>query len=294
MTRTVRRRSRGTSVSCSYADRDEVGTAARVIHSPDAADAKLRIWMLTVATLISMTWLSPDVSGQVVHGRVVETGTDAPVALAGVFLLDADREIVRSVLADSVGRFRITAPSAGEYYLLVQRLGYFETESHLVALSDGGDYALDIEVRSEPIRLDPLLVTVRNKEMERWYTLALGVNPNSLLGFRVIQGARLAEARLKATDNTDLLRWLYIPVSPHRKCAWGLGCRRSIGEPWQSVRLRAAACILTESPCLPSISTSSTRARSQSWSCSHLTSRSSRSGSTGGHGPPERDERHSD
>lgn len=221
MTRTVRKRSRDTSVSCSYADRDEVRTAARVIHSPDAAGAKRRMWTLSVATLISITWLSSDLSGQVVQGRVVETGTDTPVALAGVFLLDAAREIVRSVLADSVGRFRITAPAAGEYYLLVQRLGYFETESHLVALSDGGDYAVDIEVRSEPIRLDPLLVTVRNEEMERWYTLALGVNPNSLRGFRVIQGARLAEARFKATDNTDLLRWLYIPVSHAQEVCLG-------------------------------------------------------------------------
>lgn len=48
--------------------------------------------------------------------------------------------------------------------------------------------------------------------MERWYALALGVNPNSFPGFRVIQG-RLEEARLKVKDNTDLLRWLYVPVS---------------------------------------------------------------------------------
>jgi len=165
-------------------------------------------------------------SGQELRGLIVETGTDTPVALAGVFLLDADREITESVLADSVGRYRIRAPEGGEYILRVQRLGYFETESPLFALSHDGVYELDVEVRPEPIRLDPLLVTVRNEEMERWYTLALGQNPNSILGFRAIQGARLEEARLKAKDNTDLFRWLYVPVRHGREVCLGEGMPR--------------------------------------------------------------------
>ena len=86
-------------------------------------------------------------------------------------------------------------------------------ESPLVAVSAGGRYELDLEIRSEPIRLDPLLVTVRNEEMERWLTLRLGQNPNALFGYRAIQGLRLEEAKLKSEDNTELLRWLFVPVS---------------------------------------------------------------------------------
>jgi len=163
----------------------------------------------------------PSGRAQELVGRVLETASERPVPLAGVILLDGDREVVASALADSTGRYRVSAPEPGEYILLVQRLGYFETESPLLALQEGAAYELDLEVRPEPIRLDPVLVTVRNEEMERWFTLALGTNPNTIPFFRAIQGARLEEARLRAKDNTDLLRWLYIPVSHETEVCLG-------------------------------------------------------------------------
>ena len=167
----------------------------------------------TVVVVLVCTGAALPVRGQEIHGRVVDSPTDVPVPLAGVFLLDDEREVVVGVLADSLGRYILKAPRGGEYYVFVQRIGYFETESPLVAISDGGQYELDLEMRPEPIRLDPLEVTVRNEELESFLTLKLGVNPNSIFGYRAIQGARLEEAKFKAVDNTDLLRWVYVPVS---------------------------------------------------------------------------------
>lgn len=177
--------------------------------------------------------------GQEIRGRVLETSAETPVPFAGVFLFDTGREIVSSVLADSLGRYVVRAPGGGEYYLFVQRLGYFEMESPLIAVSDDGRYELDIEVRPEPIRLDPLLVTVRNEELERWLTLALGVNPNVIRGFRAVQGVQLEEARMKADDNTDLLRWLYVPVSHAREVC--------LGHRIPSVDRRSG--LISEQPC---------------------------------------------
>ena len=150
---------------------------------------------------------------QEIRGQIVDSSTGWPVHTAGVFLLDEDRRQVALSVADSLGRYVVRAPGAGVYYLYVQRIGYYEVESPLVAASDGATYELDLEIRAEPIALDPLLVTVRNEQMERWLTLRLGGNPNELLGYRAIQGIRLETAKLKSDDNTELLRWLFIPVS---------------------------------------------------------------------------------
>ena len=143
--------------------------------------------------------------------------------MAGVFVLDRDRNPVSTAGADLEGFFTITAPGTGEYFLYVQRLGYFENESPLVAVEEGGQYGIDFELRPEPIRLDPLQVSVRNEELEQYLSLELGENPNAVFGYRVIQGIALEEAKLGAKDNTDVMRRLYIPVHWGRQVCVGWG-----------------------------------------------------------------------
>ena len=177
---------------------------------------------------LALGWLlgaGAPLHAQEIRGRVIDASSGAPVGLAGVFLLDADRDVVVGSATDTAGYYRIEAPAMGEYYLFVERLGYFENESPLLAVGSDGPFAVDLEMRPEPIPLDPLEVTVRNERLERFLTLDLGVNPNSLFGYRAIQGVRLQEAKLKARDNTDLLRWLYIPVSHGRRVCINAGGR---------------------------------------------------------------------
>lgn len=150
---------------------------------------------------------------QQIVGQIFDASTGTRIHTAGVFLLSEDRSRAAVAIADSLGRYVLTAPGEGAYFIFAQRLGYHDTESPLFALSGGGTYEVDLELRPEPIALDPLLVTVTNVEMERWLRLRLGVNPNALFGYRAIQGVELELARLKSEDNTDLLRWLYVPVS---------------------------------------------------------------------------------
>lgn len=82
-----------------------------------------------------------------------------------------------------------------------------------LAVEAGGVYAVDVEMRPEPFRLDPLEVVVRNEEPIRYLTLEFGMNPHHFTGFRAIQGAQLEKAKVRAVDNTHFLRFLYIPVS---------------------------------------------------------------------------------
>jgi hypothetical protein len=168
----------------------------------------------SVALLVLVSSAVPTrTTGQEIRGRVVDANNEAAVGFAGVFVLDVRRNVLVSTAADTAGFYTVEAPGSGEYILFAQRLGYFENETPLVALEAGGVYGIDFELRPEPFRLDPLDVVVRNEELDRYLRLETGVNPNSVFGYRAYQGVRLEEARLRAHDNTDLLRELYIPVS---------------------------------------------------------------------------------
>ncbi|MDX1645887.1 MAG: carboxypeptidase-like regulatory domain-containing protein [Longimicrobiales bacterium] len=170
---------------------------------------------LCVATgiLLALSLETPDLSAQTLSGRILDAANDGPVGLAAVIVLDAQRTPLITSAADAEGRYRIELPAPGVYYLFVERLGYFENETPLFSVRSTGSYGIDVELRPEPIRLDPLEVTVSNETLEDFLTLDLGQHPASVPGYRSIQGLRLEQAKRMAEDNTDLLRKLYIPVS---------------------------------------------------------------------------------
>lgn len=204
-------------------------------------------WRLPLALLVcAATAAATDAAyGQTLTGRVLDSRDGARVATAGVFLLNRDGERVGATAADTAGAYLIELPGPGEYRLFVQRIGYFEAESPLFSVVAVRTYHMDVEVRPEPIPLDPISVSVRNETMESWLRKELGVNPHSIWGFRAYQGERLEAAKVEARDNTGMLRRLYIPVSHGRQVCFGYpmpsvqrGSRRmtepgtgQIGEP---------------------------------------------------------------
>jgi hypothetical protein len=173
--------------------------------------------LLTLA-LAAGAW---SVEAQEIRGQVIDSENGSPVGLAGVFILDRERDVVIASASDTAGFYSVQMPGTGEYILVVQRLGYFENETPLLAVEEGGQYGVDIEMRPEPFRLDPLEVTVRNEQLEQYLTLEMGSNPNAVFGYRVFQGLLLEEAKLGAKDNTEVLRRLFIPVSHGRAVCVG-------------------------------------------------------------------------
>jgi hypothetical protein len=155
---------------------------------------------------------------QVVSGRVIDSTNGAPVSLVGVHLLDRQRDHVAITVADSLGRYFLTVPDSAEYFIVAQRYGYTDLESPLLAISNQRDYDLDLELTPAPIGLGGVTVTVRNEEVIDWLTREFGVNPSEAFGFRLLQGARLEEAKANAEyEPTGTLRWLYVPIS-HGRC----------------------------------------------------------------------------
>lgn len=191
-------------------------------HRDAPARTRRGPWTWTIVALAASTALSVQkISAQEMRGRVVDSVNGAPVGLAAVIVLDSERDPTVMSAADANGYYRVALPSPGEFYLVVERLGYFENETPLLSIASPGQYEVDIEMRPEPFRLDPLQVVVENERLEDFLALELGQHPATLPGYRSIQGLRLEKAKLKAEDNTDLLRRLYVPVSHGRRVCIG-------------------------------------------------------------------------
>ena len=102
--------------------------------------------------------LPAGLAAQSVSGRVVEQGTQQPVAGAIVTLLAPDGAAVRSVVADEAGAFTLAAGGAGEYRLQAQRIGYRTMISRPVALAQGEPAAVEVRLSPEAVALDPARV----------------------------------------------------------------------------------------------------------------------------------------
>jgi hypothetical protein len=174
--------------------------------------------LIGVALCVGALVATAPAGAQVVSGRVIDSTNGAPVSLVGVHLLDRQGDHVAITVADSLGRYFLTVPDSGEYVIVAQRYGYTDLESPLLAISNRRDYDLDLELTPAPIGLGGVTVTVRNEEVIDWLTLELGVDPSEAFGFRLLQGARLEEAKARAEyEPTGTLRWLYVPIS-HGRC----------------------------------------------------------------------------
>ena len=147
----------------------------------------------------------------------MDVATGVPVAFADVALLDEDGVLIATTIGDHSGRFVIRAPEAGHYYCTIYRIGYQEMRSPLLAIPAEGRYEIDFTLHPDPISLEGLLVTVEDKTAVNWLRRELLESPHAMSGFRLLRGRRLEEAKSKSKDNTDMLRWLYIPVSHGRE-----------------------------------------------------------------------------
>lgn len=115
---------------------------------------------------------------QMIEGRVLDQENEQPIGGAIVSLVDADGDEHGRVLADSVGRFRILPSDAGEFYVVAERFGYYETRSPLFALSTEGLATLDLMLIPEPVGIEGLEVSV--EELAEDELRQLGLTPAQL------------------------------------------------------------------------------------------------------------------
>jgi hypothetical protein len=152
--------------------------------------------------------------GQVVHGKVVQVGTDRPLQDVAVSL-KLDGRVVAQSVTDTSGAFWMKAPRLGTYDIVAERIGYTAvTSTLLLQLSEQVEVSLQLDVAA--VALQPLTVKVRS-----FYDLGMltefyeRMMRNERLGIgRFITRDQIEERR--AVDVGDLLRD-FAPVNVHRQ-----------------------------------------------------------------------------
>lgn len=147
---------------------------------------------------------------QTFQGRVLEDGSEAPVATALVTLFDADGGQVAVSIADEAGLYTVRAPEPGIYRLRAERIGFATFESPLLeAGAIDRTYTVDLVLRTDPLQLPGFTVETNrlsDEAADRAVQLILGISPRSLrirpVGYEAIQ-----EHVDRAHNLVDLLRW---------------------------------------------------------------------------------------
>ena len=98
-------------------------------------------------------------------------------------------------VTDGRGQFRFTDVPPGEYVLEAQSMGY-ETRSETVNLMDGVGIHVAMEMSTEPIQLDPIVVSVDQQRMAA----------RLAMGGQVISREAIAEVERRTGNVADLLR----------------------------------------------------------------------------------------
>ncbi|MEQ9400715.1 MAG: carboxypeptidase regulatory-like domain-containing protein [Longimicrobiales bacterium] len=97
-------------------------------------------------------------AAQAVVGTVTEAGSGRPLVGAMVRTVVDGTPTGHQFLTAEDGRYRILLPSAGTYWLDVERIGFAEVRAGPVVVAGSGAATFDVEVASVPVRLEGLAV----------------------------------------------------------------------------------------------------------------------------------------
>lgn len=106
----------------------------------------------------------PRVAGQTVEGRVLDPDA-VPISEASVAFRLESRELVARVASDDTGFFRFRSIEPGEYFVVVERLGY-QTTTTPISLREGDSISVELRMAVEAIPLEPIVVTASPRP--RW------------------------------------------------------------------------------------------------------------------------------
>jgi hypothetical protein len=140
---------------------DYVGETATVqgesgMHVVQNFEIRLPPGTLTLRT--SPEGLYPAGERQGVQGRIADPVTGRPVPNAEVTIHWAEGAFTKTGLTNDRGFFRILTPWVGTFTLRATALGYDQVRSDNLRVEPGKLTVVEIEMRPEPIGLDPLVV----------------------------------------------------------------------------------------------------------------------------------------
>lgn len=153
--------------------------------------------LIVVAVLSLMSGAAP-AAAQTFEGVVGLADRKSPAVGARVWLMQNNR-VVDTARTDASGAFRLVAPKAGEYSLLIRRLGYAPEHTDDLFLADGQVRRDTIFTLSERV-MQPVVVEV-SRDARRYFQMDV-----RQIGSRYIGPDRLDQIRTGANNAVDLIR----------------------------------------------------------------------------------------
>lgn len=115
---------------------------------------------LAALAAVGLLWPAPqNVAAQTLRGRLMEEGSNRPIALALLVLVDAAGDSVARAITDDLGRFTLTSPRSGDYTVVASALGYEEGQAGIFELAAGGELSMDFLLEPDPLAIEGLDVT---------------------------------------------------------------------------------------------------------------------------------------
>lgn len=111
-----------------------------------------------MAVLALALSLADGLSAQTIRGRVTEQGTDSAISGALLLLLSPEDEEVASGVSGESGAWVLRAPSPGEWFIRVERIGFAASRQGPFRLAAGAELTIPLEVASAPLELPALTV----------------------------------------------------------------------------------------------------------------------------------------
>lgn len=102
--------------------------------------------------------LAGQLAAQTIRGRVTEQGTDTAIPGALLLLLSPDGEEVASGVSGETGAWVLRAPTPGEWFVRVERIGFAASTSGPLRVAAGAELTVPLEVSSAPLALPTLTV----------------------------------------------------------------------------------------------------------------------------------------
>lgn len=169
---------------------------------------------LVPVAALSLALAAAPAAAQVVNGKLLERGTDRPVAGASVELIGGGG-VKGQAVTDSVGEFLIAVEDAGSYRVSVRRVGYSPATSRTFPVDRGDTTILVMRLVAGTILLAPIEAVAKARRL-----------PATLVAFydRVEENrsgrflTRDEIDRRRAMRTSDLLRGLGgISIQPTRR-----------------------------------------------------------------------------
>lgn len=120
--------------------------------------------LLTTALLAG----GPPAAAQLVSGKVVEEGSERPVAGAMIELVDTTGLRRGTAVADTAGGFSLMVPQPGMYRLRLSHIAYATAETAMINAALGVQMQLELRMNPTAVPLEPLRVVGRSAFNAGW------------------------------------------------------------------------------------------------------------------------------